>query len=322
MKVSILIAIYNAEKYLRECLDSLLRQTHTDWEAVCVDDCSTDSSPDIVRQYAESDSRFKLIQHTVNQGQAKARNTGIGSCDGDLVCFLDSDDYFLPSTLSECVRVFESHDDADCVLMRCVKFYENGEKEELRAEADFPIQGDKAFELSLDWTIHGIYMTRMSIQRQIPYDDTCRSFSDDNTTRLHYLASRGVYMSEGVYMYRHNNESVSNVISIRRLDFLLANEHMQHLLEDMGAETRLLRLHERVRWLNLIGCYRLVSANKDRFSRDDYTQSMALMKRIWTTIDVSLIPPSTRLKPGYATLPTWTLFRLQQWLYMFFKHTR
>jgi glycosyltransferase involved in cell wall biosynthesis len=316
MKVSILIAVYNTEKFLYKCLDSLIYQTYQDWEAICVDDCSTDASLSILNDYATRDGRIRVVHLTENQGQAKARNEGIKICTGQLVCFLDSDDWFADTTLEQTVRVFKDNEKADCVLMRCIKKMVDGQEYELAAEARFPISGKEAFELSLDWTIHGIYMTRMDIQRRIPYDDTCRSFSDDNTTRLHYLDSREVDMSEGIYYYRENPSSVSNKVDVSRFNFLLANEHMQEMLREMKADVRLIRLHERVRWLNLIGAYRLMLENEGCFSDKEKDYAMCLMKKIWEGIDTECLPNNIKYKPGYAALPNWFLFRLQQVIYV------
>ena len=75
MLISIIIPIYNVEKYLRKCLDSVINQTYSDWEAILVDDGSSDGSPAICDEYAQKDSRFKVV-HQANGGASKARNAG------------------------------------------------------------------------------------------------------------------------------------------------------------------------------------------------------------------------------------------------------
>ena len=90
-KISIIIPVYNAERILRRCLDSVQNQSYSDWECIIVDDGSKDSSPAICDEYAETDSRFKVI-HKENGGVSKARNTGLGQASGDWVTFVDSDD--------------------------------------------------------------------------------------------------------------------------------------------------------------------------------------------------------------------------------------
>lgn len=89
---SFIIPIFNTEKYLPKCLDSLLNQSDSAWEAILVDDASTDSSPCIAEQYAAQDKRFKIVKHEQNRGQSAARNTGMQMANGEFLAFLDSDD--------------------------------------------------------------------------------------------------------------------------------------------------------------------------------------------------------------------------------------
>ena len=92
MFFSIIIPVYNVEPYLRECLDSMLAQTCGDWEAVCVDDGSTDGSAAILADYASRDSRIHVVTQP-NGGLSAARNTGLDHARGDYILFLDSDDW-------------------------------------------------------------------------------------------------------------------------------------------------------------------------------------------------------------------------------------
>ena len=89
---SIIIPVYNVAPYLRECLDSVLSQTLTDWEAICIDDGSTDGSGAILDEYAAKDARFRVI-HQANAGVSAARNVGLDQIRGRYFFFVDSDDY-------------------------------------------------------------------------------------------------------------------------------------------------------------------------------------------------------------------------------------
>ena len=93
-KVSVIIPVYNTEKYLRKCLDSVCNQTLSDIEIICINDCSTDGSLSILREYAQKDNRFKVIDFKENQGAAIARNLGIDEACGEYIAFLDSDDFY------------------------------------------------------------------------------------------------------------------------------------------------------------------------------------------------------------------------------------
>ncbi len=91
MKYSVVIPVYNSEKYLRQCIDSVLCQSHKDFEVILIDDGSTDSSHSICREYERLDNRIRLFVQE-NMGVSSARNRGIAECIGDYVIFLDSDD--------------------------------------------------------------------------------------------------------------------------------------------------------------------------------------------------------------------------------------
>lgn len=92
-KVSVIIPVFNTEKYLRKCLNSVCNQTLQDIEIICINDCSTDGSLEILREYAGKDIRIKLIELFENGGAAKARNIGIDIAHGEYIGFVDSDDF-------------------------------------------------------------------------------------------------------------------------------------------------------------------------------------------------------------------------------------
>lgn len=92
MKISVIVPVYNAEKYLEKCILSVIEQTYSDWELILVDDGSVDSSFEIIKKYEEADARIKSINKD-NSGPGSARNSGIQLASGDYVVFLDSDDY-------------------------------------------------------------------------------------------------------------------------------------------------------------------------------------------------------------------------------------
>ena len=90
IKVSIIVPVYNVEKYLEKCLDSIVKQTYENIEIILVDDGSTDKSGTILDQYAEMDNRISVI-HKKNEGVSTARNTGIEAARGEYICFADAD---------------------------------------------------------------------------------------------------------------------------------------------------------------------------------------------------------------------------------------
>ena len=111
--VSVIVPIYNAERYLRRALDSILSQTCKDWEAILVDDGSTDSSGRIAEEYAECDSRFKVV-HKSNGGQSEARNVALEHISGEFLIFLDADDFLHPQLMTLCLEAMQ-RDGSDIV---------------------------------------------------------------------------------------------------------------------------------------------------------------------------------------------------------------
>lgn len=93
-KVSIIIPVFNVEKYLTRCLDSVVNQTLDNIEIICINDCSTDNSLDVLKKYALKDNRIKLIDLPQNRGVSFARNTGIDNANGEYIAFLDPDDWW------------------------------------------------------------------------------------------------------------------------------------------------------------------------------------------------------------------------------------
>lgn len=315
-RVSVLIAVYNACTHLRACLDSLIAQTHEDFQAVCIDDASTDSSLVILQEYARRDYRFKIVEMGQNVGQARARNEGLKWVDGTYTCMLDSDDWLAPDALETALKVFADHPKTDCVLFDLRYVYENGKTEAYPYPIAGLYTGNEAFRLSLDWRIHGVYMIRTHLHKEIPYDTSCRLFSDDNTTRLHYLASREVSASNAIYYYRQHEGSSTHAVSIKHFDRLTADASMRKSLMDLQVIDEDLDLFERYRWLVVIDSYRYHYIHRSRFSREESKYALRLIKRSIATIEFHRIPIRLRLKFGYIPFKrAWLLFRMEEELY-------
>lgn len=107
MKVSVITPMYNCEKFISETIESVLNQTYTNWEMIIIDDCSTDKSKQIVKQYIERDKRIRLIALNENSGAAVARNKGIEVSSGRFIAFLDGDDLWEPNKLENANTVYD-----------------------------------------------------------------------------------------------------------------------------------------------------------------------------------------------------------------------
>ena len=131
-KISVIVPVYNVEKYLNKCVESIVNQTYKNLEIILVDDGSPDNCPKMCDKWAEKDDRIKVI-HKVNDGLANARNSGIEMCTGDYVMFADSDD-FLELDMVEFLLNLSTEYNAD--VSRCGFYfnYENNEKQESASE--------------------------------------------------------------------------------------------------------------------------------------------------------------------------------------------
>ena len=132
IKVSVIMPIYNAYKFLPSALDSVLKQTLREIEIICIDDGSTDKSLEILKEYQKKDDRIRIVTET-NAGPAHARNKGIGRARGEYVAFLDADDFFATKLLQTLYDVAK-RDDLDIAIADYDVFYNHKEKYEKAPE--------------------------------------------------------------------------------------------------------------------------------------------------------------------------------------------
>ncbi len=147
-KVSIVIPVYNAEKYLKQCLNSIISQTYHNIEIICIDDGSNDNSLNILKRYAEDDNRFIVLKQQ-NQGAAVARNEGIKRAAGKYIIFLDSDDYFSIDLIDKNLNKAEKFN-TDITIFKAVTFEsETGKTRILNDEIDkFKAYFNKTFSIT------------------------------------------------------------------------------------------------------------------------------------------------------------------------------
>lgn len=320
--VTILVAAYNAVATLPQCLDSLCRQTLRDIQIICIDDCSTDETLSLLRHRAVMDPRIEVLQTPVNSGQAVARNIALPHVSAPLVCMVDADDWLSDDALERAVEVFREHPQTDCCVFRLMQHFEaDGHEEDFGLPAELALgealTGQKAFELCLDgWQLHGLYVTRTDLHRQIPFDTTTRLYSDDNTSRLHYFHSREVRACAGVYYYRKHAASMTLSFNFRRFDYMEANLSLKLALKKENVPATLMRRFETSRWMTFIGCYRLFLEHEKELTRAQKAELAERFRTILHTFRPSQLPWRCRWKPGYWLTFSPRLFDLQQRTFM------
>lgn len=296
---TVLVAAYNAEATIGRCLDSLLAQTERRIQIVCVDDASSDYTFEIMCEYSDRDSRVDAYSLGKNEGPGFARNIGLERARGLYTVFLDSDDWFSPDALEKCREAFEADERVDCVLFRVVNVYDDGGRQtEHAGNMSGTISGQEAFERSLTWAIHGVYAVRTSLHLRFPYDDTCRTYSDDNTTHYHYLNSRLVGSCTGTYYYYQHAGSVTHTDDLSRLDRLTAMKVMKWELERLNVGDRLIGIYETQRWLMVIDSCFFIYRNKARLSKEELWNALLDVEYHWEEIELWRVPRRVRWRPG------------------------
>lgn len=317
-KVTVLTPVYNAEAYLRQCLDSLREQTLVDCQFICIDDCSTDGSYVLLQEYARADQRFQVLQTPVNSGHAKARNLGLQFAQGEYIATLDADDWFESDTLERAYQSLKEKQ-AQCAVLQLMLCEESD-----GSERSYPLldnrtewSGEEAFRLSLDWSLHGVYVAEASLYKRFPFDDTCLLYSDENTTRLHYLNSRKVVLCQGRYNYRQHATSMTKACTIHRFDSMVANLSMKRQIEEMTLNDKqgILNLYETHRWLNLVGCYGYFYQHHTAFLPQERLRIKSLFVQMLSNIERHRIPWRLKVKLGYYPFRSYCFFSLVENLY-------
>ena len=221
MRFSVVIPVYNVEPYLRECLDSMLGQTCADWEAVCVDDGSTDGSAAILADYAARDSRFRIVTQA-NGGLSAARNTGLDNAQGDYILFLDSDDWL------ESIALQTLCDNIDGEDLLCFGGW-HGEREEQPAPATYPTGWDYYNRQAL---VHHdfpfVCVVLRCYRRQLLLDNALRFregiLHEDNhfTPLVCFRAATVKAIPDALYHYRIRPGSIMTSRGLRNRESLVA----------------------------------------------------------------------------------------------------
>ncbi|WP_296888220.1 glycosyltransferase [uncultured Methanobrevibacter sp.] len=227
--LSVIIPVYNVENYLNECLDSVTSQTLEDMEIICIDDGSTDNSPDILKEYSKKDKRIKIITKE-NGGQATARNLGIKEAQGEYIAFVDSDDFIEPTMFE---KLYTKAKDNNLDIAMCkIATYDN-QTEEIKDNVWYYMLGVfRDFEKDIfnhkdtkEFTCHiavtpynKIYKTTLLKENNILFPEGL-IFEDEKFFYDTYLRAKRVsIVDEFLYYYRINRKG-STVDTIKDNDF-------------------------------------------------------------------------------------------------------
>ncbi len=225
MKFSVILPIYKVEKYLHECVDSILNQTFTDFEVILVDDGSPDSCPQICDEYAAKDARVKVV-HKINGGLASARNAGLEVAQGDYVCYVDSDDYLIDNKVLE--RLAEkTESNPDIVHYKFAEWFESdGHVAPCYFDYNVPTKGRSLAEVYCDLIDKDAYYNSAwskIIKRSLLMDNNIRFeegiVGEDNEWYYHVVmvAKKLVLLDEPLYVYRRRSCSITTSATEKNL---------------------------------------------------------------------------------------------------------
>lgn len=223
--VSILVPIYNVEKYIERCLRSLLEQTYNSIQFVFIDDCTPDNSVNILRQilqeYPERESAIKIIKHERNRGLAAARNTGVHNADGEYILHIDSDDY-VEADMVQCMFLKAKEENADIVVADYFLEWEKVSKY-VHVEISADIEG--YVRQLLDSSALPVVWNKMIrkdiyIKRNITTIEGI-NFGEDMmvTPKLVYYSEKVVKLDRAFLHYiQYNNNSYSRIIRDKNIE--------------------------------------------------------------------------------------------------------
>lgn len=224
MKVSIIIPVYNVEKYLNRCIESVVSQSHTDLEIILVDDGSIDNSGVICDEFQKLDSRISVI-HKNNGGLSSARNKGLEKSSGSYIFFLDSDDYLSVDCIEKCIHLCKEND-ADVAIVQMMYIAENT-NEEIRSsveEENYLLSAEEAIEASLYQVLYSCCAPAKLYSRNVIGDIRfpLGKVSEDLATCHLFMnnAKKVVYSNFCGYYYRQRNNSIMHTFNPKRMDAL------------------------------------------------------------------------------------------------------
>lgn len=244
-KISVIVPVYNVERYLRKCLDSIIAQTFSDWECICVDDGSPDNSGKILDEYAAKDKRFVII-HKENGGVSSARNAGLDMARGEYITFCDSDDWVEADWLLVQYTDIVSEDFDVCIC----GFYGKGKQKrkvlnQIAAKTSIFAQNG----------IGGYSFLRLIRRKNIDivrYDTSIAYLEDSEFFyRLFDNCDKILWTNKPLYHYENNSESVTRVYSISKaavtgvaiLEKLFIQEKNVKIKKCLDFRRKYMRLH-------------------------------------------------------------------------------
>lgn len=218
--ISVIIPVFNIEKYINKCIESVVNQTYTDLEIILVDDGSTDTSPVICDEWKEKDARINVF-HKKNGGVSSARNFGISKANGEYVMFVDGDDYIVPTALQKLMETaIETKADtcvcnytSECQGVKCDEIMPIEYKIYNNKEILYHYFIGKYCALVTPWC--NLYKRELFTQNNIEYPEGRLSDDEFTSYKLLWASRKTAVLSQPLYVYVQRPGSITNTPNIK-----------------------------------------------------------------------------------------------------------
>ena len=237
-EISVIMSVYNGEAYLKEAIESVIKQTFKNWELVIINDCSTDSTGDILAEFASKDERIKVHTNEVNLKLPASLNKAVSLCDGRYIARMDADDICLPDRLEKQYDFMEEH--SDVALSSCrFMTVKNGVYASGGAGGRCDNEALRAMLLVANPILHPGVIARAEVMKRFNYDTTLTCTEDlELWTRMATENQKIQILPECLLIYRlHDKQITSTTLERQHTEVLrIQNKYYAALLEKMDEE--------------------------------------------------------------------------------------
>lgn len=206
--ISVVLPVYNGEQYLRQSIQSILNQTHRNWELLLIDDCSTDSTPEIIAEFRDQDTRIKSVRNKKNKRLPGSLNTGFRMAAGEYVTWTSDDNLYKPTAFQEMADHLDNNPDIAFIYADSDIIDEDGNTTEVVEAGDWK-------KLGLTDVIGGCFMYRRAIHEAVGYYDENTYLAEDLEFELRAMVNGFKFhpMARNLYQYRDHPDSLTNTKS-------------------------------------------------------------------------------------------------------------
>lgn len=293
-KVSILMPVYNAAKYINNTIDSVEKQTFNDWELIIMDDCSTDASYDISCARATKNPKIKVYKMGKNSGCSHIpRCHAESKSNGDYIVQLDADDYLESNYLEKLyTTMIDKH--VDMVIPRIIHIDDNGTIYTKIPDDSFDfskvISGKDALMQTIpDWKINGLGMFKRQLSNiaknnYVVEDKLINACEYLGRKRMFY--SNSVAFSDAIYYFRNNPTSVTHVYTVRHLGFIETSRALRDMIgKEFGKDTIDYEKANYFLYRTIMEQLKLCTRFGNKLSPSDKQYALSIIKSNWNKID-------------------------------------